>query len=274
MNEAVLLTVIFPANIPYLDSFLESVACQSESKFDLVILNDGVREIPDSVLAGATEIIPVQGSASKIRQYAIEFVMGTNYDFLIFCDSDDKMGQFRVAKSLEYLETYEIVTNDLHLISENGNLLNKHYWSSRLGNKRRIDREFIRTFNILGLGNTAVRTSVLRKIDIPEPVIASDWYIFDHLLRHSEAIFTDETVTEYRQHNNTAGLGKISAETLRKSIQVCKAHYGSLEGREGELKNINSLDGILKTDSNMDEYVNYVQNSSEHLFWWELPNYF
>ena len=44
MNDIVLVTTIFDASIKYLDDFFKSLEIQSENKFDVLVVNDGVEK--------------------------------------------------------------------------------------------------------------------------------------------------------------------------------------------------------------------------------------
>ena len=58
------------------------------------------------------------------------------------------------------------------------------------------------------MSNTAINLKKLTKVFFDDKIIAVDWYFFKRLLEKGlKAIFTNETITYYRQHEkNTIGL--------------------------------------------------------------------
>ena len=128
---------------------------------------------------------------------------------MIFGDSDDYFKNNRVDKSIELLNKADIVINDLSLFNENG-IYEEKYLSHRLENLDMIDVEFIKDKNIFGMSNTAIRLKNISKIEFDDKVVAVDWCFFKNLLKQGlKAIFTNETISYYRQHkNNTVGLKK------------------------------------------------------------------
>ena len=223
-NNICLFTVIYPGCESWLPRFFESVRDQTKNDFDLLILNDGLSDaenlipnIPDRI-----KLIPVTGTIAKVRQQGIDFLIDSDYKKIIFCDADDYFSNNRVKKASEALESFDIYVNDLTSVTDQEKLINENYFSQRLGNQFEIETDFVLRKNVLGLGNSAVRQSALRKIDIPEDTIAVDWLIFtDMLLRGATAIFRNDSISYYRQHEqNTAGLKSITPEKFKHSLKV------------------------------------------------------
>ena len=143
----------------------------------------------------------------KNREYGINYCLDQGYDILIFGDSDDYFNNNRVEKSLEILKKADIAVNDLSLFNDNG-IYEEKYLSQRLKNLDMIDLNFIKDKNVFGMSNTAIKLKNVSRVRFKKDIIAVDWHFFYMLLKQGlKAIFTNETVSFYRQHkNNTVGL--------------------------------------------------------------------
>ena len=205
------LTTIFPMNEQYLVDFFNSLQNQTYNNFDVIVVNDGYKEFEEikTVYNKTLNIIELQYSntPSKNREYGINYCIDNKYDILIFGDSDDYFKRNRIEKSLELLKQNDIVVNDLSLFNENG-IYEEKYLSHRLKNLDIVDFEFIKDKNIFGMTNTAIKLKNIVKITFDNKIVAVDWCFFQILLAQGlRAIFTNETVSFYRQYeNNTIGL--------------------------------------------------------------------
>ena len=211
MNKKIaFLTTIFPMKIQYLYDFFNSLEKQTYKNFDIVVVNDCYEDFELLMTKYNTlNIIEVKYSntIAKNREYGINYVIENNYDILIFGDSDDYFMENRIEKSIEFLNSYDIVVNDLSLFDTNCIYINK-YISNRIENKTEIDFKFIEDKNIFGLSNTALNVNILDKIEFDNDLVAVDWFLYKSLLKSKySAIFINETKTYYRQYeNNTIGL--------------------------------------------------------------------
>lgn len=266
MNKIAFLTTVFPMEKLYLYDFFDSLENQSFSGFDVIIINDGYKNFEEikSVYSKYLNIIELECSntPAKNREYGINYCIENSYDILIFGDSDDYFKKNRVEKSLELLRSNDIVVNDLSLFDENG-IHEEKYLSNRLRNLQLIDFEFIKDKNIFGLSNTAIKLYGLKKIIIPDDLIAVDWYFFTLLLFEGlEAIFTNETVSYYRQYQgNTIGFKDINEVSFKKIIKVKQKHYETLKSK------ITEFNMKIKQLSNMDFDDRKCINNP---LWWEL----
>lgn len=135
------------------------------------------------------------------------------------------------------------------------------YLSKRINNYKKINLEFIENRNIFGLSNTAIKLKNLKKFYTPTNPIAFDWYFFSKLLLEGKkAIFTNKTITFYRQHkNNIVGMKKMSNKFLKKNLIVKKKHYKALSKICNNFKK--KLDQFKNQDNNKKK-INYP-------LWWE-----
>jgi len=198
-------------NRQYLFDFFNSLINQTYKKFDVIVVNDGYKDFEKikTIYAQNLNIIELKYSSTpaKNREYGINYCIDNKYDILIFGDSDDYFKNNRIEKSLEILNDADIAVNDLSLFNENG-VYEEKYLSHRLNNLDVVNFEFITNKNIFGMSNTAVKLKNISKVTFDNKIIAVDWYFFKILLKQGlKAIFTNETVSFYRQHeNNIVGL--------------------------------------------------------------------
>jgi len=210
MKKVAFLTTIFPIKEQYLYDFFDSLISQTYNKFDIIVVNDGYKDF-EKIINKYQELniieLTYQNSIAKNREYGINYVIEQKYDVLIFGDSDDYFSQNRVEKSLELLEKYDIVVNDLSLFNDKS-VYTKRYISNRIKNNTTIKYDFIKDKNIFGLSNTALNIKILEKVSFKHDLVAVDWFLYKELLKsNNRAIFTNEVETFYRQHeDNILGL--------------------------------------------------------------------
>lgn len=265
MNSIAFLTTIFPQNEKFLKYFLDSLSAQTYKDFDLVIVNDSFKNLnyyKDLYLDLNIININSSGTPAKNKEVGINYCIEKNYDILIFGDSDDYFKNNRVEKSIKILNQADIVVNDLSLFNEH-TVYNKRYLSNRVKNHEIIKFEFIKNKNIFGFSNSAIRLFNQKKIFIPNHLVAVDWYIFSNLLlKGYKAVFTDETISFYRQYEqNIIGLKQLDEKSFNKVRNIKIKHFKalSINGNQfdNELKSLYSL--------NFDK-----RRKIKNPLWWEL----
>jgi glycosyltransferase involved in cell wall biosynthesis len=212
MSKIAFLTTIFPMKQEFLIDFFSSLENQTYKDFDIIVVNDGYKDFEAiRKLYQKLNIIELKYSntIAKNREFGINWCKKKGYDILIFGDSDDYFEHNRIEKSIELLKDYDIVVNDLSLFDENG-IYEEKYISNRVENNSIINLQFIEDKNIFGMTNTAVNLQKIKKINFSNDLVAVDWFLFKELLKKKlSAIFTNETLSYYRQYpNNTVGLKK------------------------------------------------------------------
>ena len=207
------LTTVFSSNSQYLTNFFDSLKNQTYKEFDVIVVNDGYKKFEEikKKYDENLNIIEIQYSntPAKNKERGVNFCIDSKYENLIFGDSDDYFADNRIEKSIELLKSNDIVVNDLNLFDSRG-VYEKKYISNRLNNFDVVDIEFIKDKNIFGMSNTALKLKNIPKVVFDSKAVAVDWYFFKDLLsRGLKAIFTNDTVSYYRQHgNNSLGLNK------------------------------------------------------------------
>ena len=279
MSKVAFFTVVFPSVAKYLNDFFDSLIKQSIRDFDVIIVNDGIAGLQD-LLHQYSDLNIIHdnyhNTPSKIREYCINNIKSMNYDIIIFGDADDYFEGNRVYKCLELLENYDIVVNDFVIVDADKNELEKSYLSKRVKNGDIINYDFIIDKNLFGLSNTAIRTSTFNDITFDENLIAVDWFFFSILLRSNRAVFTNETLTYYRQHSdNTIGIGDFDFNKLKSGLEVKLLHYKLMSEVDSKFFNLyekfKELNNRLEIDESfLDEYILRIKESDIYYpLWWE-----
>lgn len=280
MTDCAIFTTAFDVPEIVADSYFNSLALQSYTDFDVIIVNDGFKNIRNYLNKYShLNIVELEcaESIARNREVLINYAHQSNYDNIIFCDFDDYFSPNRVELTRSLLQYHDLVVNDL-LICRNGHVSNNGYISNRFPDNYKISLVDILEKNFLGLSNTAIKRSVLEPIAFPQDLIAVDWFFFTTILfKAPTAVFTNKTYTYYRQHEHTlAGIGRSDLQQLEKEITVKKQHYNSLS----------TLDPLFEDYYEKVcefEYRIYEKNPSDYLanlkfklnifpLWWELFN--
>ncbi len=269
-----LVTYFYNHGIKYADFFIDSIKKQTHKEFKLTVFNDAVSNVASyfSNFTGEIEFIDVSGTPTEIRFQSFEYLCKTNTEYIIFQDIDDGMTENRVEVLSELLRKYEIVSNDLTLMDDNGTIYKTSIWSDRLHDLFEFNSDFIKNKNIVGIGNSGIRKSVLStSIKYSALPKVADWFMFYQLMLFSKtkAIFTTKCQTLYRQHNNNmAGVKTFDEARLTYVIQVKKAHYLGLQeigvDVTRELTELNKIEAIIQKE---------IVTPKDNLFWWEETNH-
>ena len=277
-KEVAFFTVVYPGVEPYLGDFFRSIATQTYPHFDLIIGNDGLSSLDLVNYRPDISIIDLEGTPAEVRDAGFQFLRSEGYKYVVFGDSDDFFSPTRVETSLDLLQKYDVVVNDLDLVEADGRLIQPGYLSQRLNQRVKIGNEFIYDKNVFGLSNTAVRTSLLPSNRIPAELLAVDWFVFANILeRGARAIFTTSTRTFYRQHgSNIAGLGDWTLESILRGVLVKALHYKAmttvdLEGYNDIAAKFAKLNlRLLEDEGFKNEYIDFLKSKTKDFpCWWE-----
>jgi len=282
-KSVVFFSVIFPANEKYFNDFLKSISEQTFNDFDLLLYNDGLNNIDFYVSRYCDKInVKIISNEKKlspagIREYALNYLCKTDYEVIIFGDTDDFFADNRVEVTLKCIKDNDIVINDLTLYTEDKKVIYKNYLSQRLNNNSFITFNDIKTCNFLGLSNTAVKRNSLFSIKIDDNLIAVDWFFFSLLLlKGNKAVFINETTTFYRQHSeNQVGLNNIDDKTILKGLKVKEQHYKLLSSLNNDMLGMYySYRDILKRIESDKKFFNryaiYIKSIKiDYPLWWE-----
>jgi len=278
VNTTCVFTVIYPAAEAFLPTFVKSLVDQDKNDFDLLVINDGVRNAQDffNHLGDQVKIVDFSSDKPAIRAFGFDLLKQSAYEHVIFADSDDFIAPNRVSNNIKLLSKYDLVCNELRVVNTEGAVLEEAYLSKRLRDGQLLTIEDIRNKNVLGLGNTAVRKQHLWKSEFPTDMLAVDWYFFSRMLViGAKAVFTADTWSAYRQHaQNTVGFTRITEERITRAFEVQLKHYQLLASedsfyleRQGNLRNTYDL---YRGDKEFrKKYLKRITEILKFPLWWE-----
>lgn len=268
-------SVIFPANLIYFNDFLHSLENQTDTHFDLLLFNDGIENLHDLLMSTSLkyEINEVEGSPSEIRAEVFRHLKMSNYDTIIFGDTDDYFSVNRVEDCKKKLESVDIIANDLILVDNDKNEISGPYWASRIELKEAISVGSIKHHNFLGLGNTAIKKKVLpTQVHFEPNLIAIDWYFYTVLLQNSWKVgFSFTSFTYYRQHQtNIVGRKNLTYQAYVRGFNVKLNHYISLSKDYPDFCDLAATFAESKQNISENKYKKIIEkNIIQNPFWWE-----
>lgn len=225
--KTALYTTMFPAALPYVKAWSESVARQHDQDFDLWIALDDLKQDQVPVPKAARWVIANQDdSAATIRKNAFR-AMVSHYDIVIFTDSDDVLLPNRVTAAKQGLQNADVYGCAMQLIGTDGVTLGLEF------NTLCTDWEtLLISQNVFGLSNTAYRTEILKRcLDFPPDTVMVDWLMVMQALEAKARLVFDTTPHMlYRQYeNNTARVLSPYSETqIIKATELVLGHYQKL----------------------------------------------
>lgn len=280
MHKLCVLATIFPANLPYFSSFLESLEKQSNRNFNLLLANDGVDQLTVKTTV-PFEVLPVTGTPLMVRIQLMQEAVNRGYKKFIFSDTDDELSDNRVEVVSRLLDRFPVVCNDLDIMDSAGTIRTPGYWKSRLVEETTITSSFLADKNCVGFGSVALTAQAftqLRTFKSAE-VLAPDWYYFYLLSQACTIAFTGSCSTRYRQHaNNTIGLGRITSDRINFSVNVKLAHYAAISRAgfpqviEAE-KTLQLSQRISDNPAIVEVALEKLKNANINYFWWEETNF-
>lgn len=273
-----LVLYVYPRIEKYLNDLIRSINNQSNKEFDVIIFNDNAKNLDGLFkdLEIQYSIVDVTGSINQIRFNSLRIIGALKSEYVIFQDSDDFMAENRIEENLKALRNHDLVVNDLSLVNENSQILENSYWAKRLGNDFEFDEKFLRDKNIVGLGNTSIKKSLLMdpRLNFSALPLAFDWFLFYQIfkLNNLKALFITNTTTYYRQHQeNIAGIKKLDYPRLKHVLNVKNAHYNALSNIGFDFKK-----ELYQLNQIQIDVIDFLKFNSEkehfNLLWWEETN--
>ena len=279
MSEVAYFSVVYPKAIIYLDEFLRSAQAQNGRSFNMVLVNDGVAGLEDLCKKYRqlnVRILKAFGSPSENRKHGLAQTKKLGYSKIVLADCDDFDAPNRLEVTAGLLDKYDIVVNDLDLVDQKSHIQRKSYFSSRLSDLTRIDATFIEDKNLFGFGNSAMRAECLDLGEFDSSVISADWLFFTLvLLKGKTAVFTNQTVTYHRLHeDNLISLGRVDPDALIKALRSKLRHYEYMARRHSRFKAIldkyQQIERQLTSHDGMNKYMESMAKRKENnLFWLE-----
>ena len=278
MPKVAFFTVVYPGIESYFVDFSTSIVQQTNREFDLIIFNESNTVIDfETLLNGINYKVIATDPATpiKIRERGLSYLRHNSYDYVVFGDADDWFAPNRVAKSMELLEHFDLVVNDVDIVTDTETLI-ASYFSHRVKNRSALTLEMSLHGNCMGLSAAAIKLTSLPEFITPLGVVALDWYMFTRmLLEGSKAVFTNETTTYYRQYDsNLVGMKMMTMESLKREVSIKLGHYRALQKENDRYDvlatNFGKLDKTLSHKVELQSLYSKIRdNKIDFPFWWE-----
>lgn len=278
-NPGVFFSVVYPQALPYLHDLRMSALNQTRADFDFVIVNDGceaskvVKELSGLNLT----ILEAEGGFSANRLQGIDYARSHGYKYILFCDADDSFSSNRYSHTIEVFENShaDIVVSNLNIVDAQLKPIIKDYFSKELHDDQWVDSDFIKTKNIFGMSNTAIRLSSIQNgLKIPETNIV-DWYLFTVLLQQGlKAKYVTESMVNYRQYcSNMIGINKFNVEGFRRLARLKSEHYRLLiENGQTQYETQHQAATSLQhlTDAEIENAIKRGLAAHPQPLWWQI----
>jgi hypothetical protein len=285
LHETLVLVVVYPGSEKYFQEYAESINNQSNLNFDLLVLNDGIQELPtfDFKYFLVTDVEPGL-TVAEIRMKGIQYALKCDYKYLIFSDIDDFYSKNRIEKSLVDLTGGNFVYNALIPVDDISKLVNIStgikFPEQLTSHKNILD------YNVVGMSNSAIDLTKFGGFYIPKDIIAVDWWLFTiQLILASRGKYVEEAITFYRQSDdNLLGMNKsLNVDRLEFGLRVKRLHFQHVQkycemnkydvankDYSGKLDEIHELTSMLGNPEFKEHYIKVINNNIDDIYkgWW------
>lgn len=224
-----LYTTVYPAVLPFLWQWAESVVVQSCQDFELWIGIDGIDKEVVRTAAGRrldAHFVNVSAGATpaEVRNQALAVVLN-HCDAVALVDSDDILLPTRVEGALSAAEQCDLTACAMDLVDSDGDSLGIHFDPARHG------RDIVHN-NVFGFSNTTWRSQVLQEcLPVPEDCVLMDWMVA--VKAHLKGATTGFDTTSrmfYRQHAGSMAfiLPPYSMVQVITATKLLLGHYERL----------------------------------------------
>jgi len=284
-NIILLVGVAYQGIDNYIKQYCKSIESQ-KAKFDILIICDNYNKTfplknENIYFENVDNLSPAQ-----IRAFMIEYAVKNKYKYLVFSDLDDYYSNNRIQLSVEKMQDFDFIFNELDIVNDKGVIIKNNYLSSLYIKEKCEDYKYILDKNFFGLSNSSVKVDKIKGICIPDGIIAVDWWIFTLLLLNGcKGRFVKDAKTYYRQSaNNLVGVGKqLNEKRFQMGINVKIIHYKNVKiycdnnklEKEKAIYN-NKLEEMLELSEEVKNpvfrkrYIEIINKNYKEIFkgWW------
>jgi glycosyltransferase involved in cell wall biosynthesis len=224
----------------FLGDLLGSLERQSDTRFDLLIRDDGSKdrtlEILETFQADSpldVTILPPGENLGAAQNFAhlLDTALERPYRYFMFCDQDDLWMPHKVERTLQAMQAAEVddpskpllVHTDLQVVDEHLTPIAPSYW-----HYQGIDPAYD-TLNRLLVQNVVTGCTVVinrplaeKATPIPKRIIMHDWWVGLVASTFGRIVALPDATVQYRQHNaNDTGADAFGPGTItRKALAL------------------------------------------------------
>lgn len=259
-NDTCLLTIVYPGVKNHIKNFEKTIISQSDQNFDLVIICNKLKKFNINIKK-KVKFFKINEGIISSRFTMLQIIKSLRYKKIIFFDIDDTMAKNRIKFLKKKLIDNKIVVNDINVVSKNKII--KNYISKRIKNNSKIMFKNLINYNFMGMTNTSLQASILKKVKIKRnnKICIFDWFFWSLLLRDYDALFTKNTYTNYFVRKNSTTYLPINKDNANiNKIRLIKKKH---------------LQQIRKIFGNFDERydiskIKNIKFNKKYSFWWEI----
>jgi hypothetical protein len=286
----VVFSVVHPTVLPFIEAWAASVACQSDTDFDLCLALDAVS--PEQIALALPPGHPTRlvraapkATPASLRTEAWDSIV-SEYDIVVMVDADDLLERSRVAAAKQALAACDAAACAVRLVDGSGHDLQRLFCSLPVGSSEDAGAILPRA-NVFGLSNSAYRAATLQAcLPVPAGCLAVDWYLATKAWALGARLRLDPVPRmAYRQYagNIAKVIPPFDADAVRRATDVVLAHYAAVltcisqlaADRRAEIaaaqKNAQRFaDIVCGSQTGLDGYVRDLNELPPPHAWWTI----
>lgn len=229
------ISIIIPCynQAKYLEECLQSVAQQTFTDWECILINDGSTDKTEEISKKWLEkddrfqyIFTENKGVSNARNLGLEKAKG---DFIQFLDADDKMNLQNFEKKMAFSADCDIIVSEFNILTNNQyfpgyNKLKQEYLN--------FDTLFFgwETVFTIPIHTALISRQLLKNFSFNTTLLCfEDWLMWLHITKQNpKTVFIDEILVTYRKENQksaSSNLHKIVQERI-KVLPLIKAEFG------------------------------------------------
>lgn len=260
-----LCTSIYEAGRPFLADWIAAARTAGEGHdVCAVVAVDDFKDAEEALealsatLPTITVATPEGAGIAGVRAAMLRAGCNSGADILVFCDMDDRLYADALAQHACALEQRDFSFGDMRIINENGERVANSFLSGSAIPEHVTRIENIIDRNWLGFSNTAVRVKSLpdSACNVPESVIAVDWWLFSQILRAGgTGRRANGIIADYRMYDgNLLGAGAATSTTdFKRRCEIVRRHYEALGDNLLPAQRLRAVETLIaRLDGNAD----------------------
>jgi hypothetical protein len=281
MTQFAICTSVYEAGRPYLGQWIVGAVNAAKGlSVRAVVAVDDLLSPEESLrpLSEAMELTVVtadRGSTvANVRRTMFSAARESRADIVVFCDMDDWLLETAFKEHAETLKEADISYGDLRIVDRVGNSMGRNFFDGNDVPDRTENPGQLTDRNWLGLSNTAILGDCLSTevMDVPNAVIAVDWWFFSTLLRMGrQGGRAATTVAAYRMHdaNILGSKASVCLSDVHRRIAIIERHFECFQGDPHFSRRTKQLIALkVRCEREPDQILRQLENYSSRSHLW------